>query len=218
MHADFNLSPGCRAALGLMAVLLSAACTGPAPAARQANKSPVPLRVDIQQDAAGFTIMEDVRVSADVRAEYDAAIDLLRRERYEEGIAALVSITETTPEVTAPHIDLGIAYARAGDLDKAEASLQKAVQLNPQHPIAWNELGIVQRRKGEFADARTSYQQSLGLFPDFHLAHRNLAILCDIYLADSACALEHYELYRQSAPDDEQVARWVADLRNRTTP
>ncbi len=218
MHADVRLNRMCRATLGLTAVLLAAACSAPVPVAKQEDKSPQPLRVDIRQDATGFSIMEDVRVSADVRAGYDAAIDLLRQERYDEGIAALVSVTESTPDVTAPHIDLGIAYARSGDLDRAEASLEKAVALNPQHPIAWNELGIVQRRKGEFAGARASYEKALELFPAFHLARRNLAILCDLYLADTACALEHYELYRQAAPDDEQAERWVADLRNRATP
>src|SRR5262249_16320943 len=123
-------------------------------------------------------------------------------------------MTDNTPALTAAHIDLGIAYARNGDLDRAEASLNKALESDPKQPTAYNELGMVQRRKIQFAKARASYEAALAQSTDFQYAHRNLAILCDLYLGDYTCAMEHYHAYSRIVPDDAEVVKWIADLRN----
>jgi tetratricopeptide (TPR) repeat protein len=167
------------------------------------------------RDDSGFTITEEVNVSAVMRSDFESAVSLLEQEQYDDGIALLLELTETAPDVTAAHIDLGIAYGRLNDLKRAEASLERALDLNPRHPVAHNELGIVYRRSGRFKKARESYEKALAAHPDFHFARRNLAILCDVYLLDTDCALKHYELYTQTVPDDEAAAMWTADLRNR---
>jgi Flp pilus assembly protein TadD len=173
-----------------------------------------PAQVETQ-DESGFTITEEVQVSAELRADFERAMRLLEQEEYDGGIALLQELTEAAPNVTTAHLDLGIAYGRAGDLERAEASVKRALELNPRHPVAHNELGILYRKTGRFKKARKSYQKALAVYPGFHFARRNLAILCDVYLADIKCAMENYELYTQAAPDDEAAAMWITDLRNR---
>jgi tetratricopeptide (TPR) repeat protein len=184
------------------------------PRGKSAAPKRVPARLDVV-DSTSFTITEQAKISGDARTQYDAALRLLQQERYAEGIALLQQVADKQPDVTAPQINLGIAYERSGDLKQAEASFAKALELNPNHPVALDELGLVYRATGRFAEARASYEKALAVTPGFHFAHRNLAVLCDVYLNDLPCALTHYEAYAQAEPDDKEVQKWIADLRNR---
>ena len=207
MLASALLAPMLRRRAPILgAAFLLSACAG--------SGATRPARVDVTQDARGFTIAEKLRVGAGARADFDRAVRSLEQGQYESGIAALLKVTETTPSTSA-YIDLAIAYGRVGDLERAEASLERALELNPRHPVAHNELGILYRKKGRFQEARQSYEKALALYPEFHFARRNLAILCDLYLWDVDCALEQYEKYTQAVPEDEEAGRWLADLRTR---
>jgi len=197
--------------LGLLIGLAVAGCastTSTVEAPR--NESTVQILEEI-----GFTIVEDEKVGGDLQLEYDAALRQLEQGRHDEGVAALERVAASAPKLTAPLIDLGIAYHRAGDLEKAEQYLLQALALNPEHPSAYNELGIVYRETGRFAEARQSYQAALDVYPGYHHARRNLAILCDLYLADLNCALENYEAYMQTVPEDKEAEMWIADIRGR---
>lgn len=199
----------CRAMTAFVVAATVAGC-----AASTTSRRPPPVQIEIQE-AVGFTITEESRISSDVRNDYDVALESLQRGALDQGIDLLDAVVEEAPELSAPRIDLGIAHHRNGDLESAERHLEAALDLNPNHPIALNELGIVYRKTGRFALARKSYEAALAVYPGYHFARRNLAVLCDLYLGDLHCALENYEAYMATVPGDDEAAMWIADIRNR---
>ncbi len=194
------------ALLVLSACIISACAT--------TDSSHTPARIEIQEQV-GFTITEKVRISSNVRADYEEALTHLQQGRHEQGVALLQAVAEAAPQLSAPRIDLGIAYHRADNFEAAASNLLLALELNPGHPIAHNELGIVYRKAGRFAEAKKSYEAALAVYPGYHYARRNLAVLCDLYLADLTCALENYEAYMATVPSDKQASMWISDIRNR---
>jgi Flp pilus assembly protein TadD len=199
-----------RAILILCTTSLLAACNT-TPSKRTAA---TPARIEIM-DSVGFTITEDSRVGGDVRSDYDRALDLLGRGEQVEGIALLETVADQSPELSAPRIDLAIAYHNQGDLEAAETHLKRALDVNPNHPIALNELGIIYRKTARFAESRRSYEAALAVYPGYHYARRNLAVLCDLYLADLDCALQNYEAYMATVHSDEEASMWLRNVRFR---
>lgn len=202
------------ARLFALALLAGCASTGSSPSREAAPPPRSTAHIEVQEDV-GFTITEDVKASGDVRLGYEEALMLLERGELERGVSVLERIAEKGPGLSAPRIDLGIAMHRAGDLGAAEKWLTEALTLSPEHPIVHNELGIVYRKTGRFDEARKSYERALSVFPGYHYARRNLAVLCDLYLGDLDCALDNYEAYMTTVPEDAEASIWIADIRMR---
>ena len=196
-----------RLVLWCMSAIVLGGCT-------TTDTSRTPARIELQE-AVGFTITEEARISSGVRSDYEQALRLLEQGQLDQGIEALETVAAAAPQLSAPRIDLGIAYHRAGDLEAAETNLLQALELNAEHPIVHNELGIIYRKSGRFDEAKMSYETALATYPGYHFARRNLAILCDLYLADLECALENYEAYMTTVPEDDEATMWISDIRSR---
>jgi tetratricopeptide (TPR) repeat protein len=160
-------------------------------------------------------IYESAQIDSDIRDEFNQAVALLNQEKYSEAIKVLKAVSGKTSKFSAPFINLGIAYERTGDMEKAEENFKKALEISQQHPVAHNELALVYRKTGRYSEARELYESLLAVYPEFLPIRKNLGVLCDIYMQDLDCALKQYEEYLKGKPDDEKVKIWVADVKSR---
>lgn len=186
-----------------------------AAAAAQSTVPQGPTVARLKDGREGFVITETPHMEAEWRSDFEHAIAMMEDKDYENAAGLLGKVIGQSPGVTAPYIDIALAYEHTGQLEKAEQNLKTALSLVPDHPVASNEYGLLLRRTGRFDEARAVYEKTLTAFPEYLPAHRNLGILCDLYLNDPKCALEQYEIYSRAKPEDKQVKLWIADLRLR---
>ena len=206
-----------RAAL-VMALALYTGCATSAKVLEQPvmpvqNQGPSVER--LQDGRQGFVIHETAGMDAEARGEFERAVVMMNDGNNDKAIELLTKVTERSPGVTAPYINIAMAYMRTGKPEPAEQHLKTALELIPDHPVASNEYGLLLRKGGRFKEAREIYEKSLASFPDYLPVHRNLGILCDLYLNDPECALRQFEIYSEGMPADAQVKIWISELRMR---
>jgi tetratricopeptide (TPR) repeat protein len=119
------------------------------------------------------------------------------------------------PDYPGAHVNLAILMAAKGDDIAARKHISAALALDSEHPAALNQLGMLERRSGRFPEAESAYMKAVTASPGYALAHYNLGVLNELYLQRLDTALEHFQRYLEFGGDDEQVSKWVTDLKRR---
>jgi Flp pilus assembly protein TadD len=180
-------------------------------AAAPASASAAPSAASVSSAPAPAAAPPPARATAD----FARAVALVKAGKDDEAELEFQLLATGYPNYPGPLVNLGILYRKHGDLAKSDQSLHAAVQRDPNDAEGWCELGVTLRQEGKFHDAVEAYNQAIGVNPDFAPAYRNLAIVLDLYLGDTAAALTAMQHYQQLAADDKAVTGWIADLKQR---
>ena len=187
-------------------VLLAGCATGPG--SKRVSSNDVQMGPGGQRIATG-DIPARARTLHEQAVASMAAGDMIDAElRFQEFLLQY-------PGYPGAHVNLAIIFAGRGDDLAAENSLSDALILDPEHPAALNQLGMLLRRQGNFLRAESAYMKAVTARPDYALAHYNLGVLNDLYLQRLDAALRHYERYQEIAGEDDQVRKWIVDLKRR---
>lgn len=96
------------------------------------------------------------------------------------------------PESARIYYNLGVAYAGAGQSEKAIAAYKRAIELDAGYTDAYCNLGVIYSMAGENKKAEELYNKTLEINPNHPNAHNNLGLT---YYQNGQydLALEHFE-------------------------
>ncbi|MGM0564530.1 MAG: tetratricopeptide repeat protein [Pseudomonadota bacterium] len=144
---------------------------------------------------------------------YVYALEVLRAGDYEEALPLLERASEKVGVEAEVVANLGVAQIETGDHESGIESLTRALSMAPGNADIVNAMAIAYRMKGDFERAKRFYQQQISRNPADPRPHYNLGVLCELYLNDAACALEHYRQFQKlSGEPDDEVGLWIQSL------
>jgi len=183
------------------------------PSSIAASEVELPLPVNIPPNPYKQT---KAVVPAAARILFADAIAAIRQQQWTEAEPLLQQLTVEYPQLSGPHLNLGLLYRQTDRNDEAEQAFRRTLETNANNLDAYNQLGILMREQGAFAEAEAYYLQALAIWPYHAPSHRNLGILYELYQGRLDKALEHFEKYQalQEKPD-QQLAGWIVDLKRR---
>ncbi len=146
---------------------------------------------------------------------YNLGCLYLERGDLEAAIDALTTFTGLQPQSDLGWLRLGMASLRAGQLEAAERSFKRALQINHRLAEALNGLGLVRVQGRKYAEGYLQFDAALRMQSNYPPALLNSAIVAHQYLNDRASALRRYQLYvalKPQPPNSEAVDRIVRQL------
>lgn len=93
----------------------------------------------------------------------DAITATVRRD-FPRAVAAYAEIVRRQPDQSYPYVDLGRAYDKNNQLDKAIENFVTAASKDSQNAAAFLQLGILYGRKQKFAESTTAFDKADTIF------------------------------------------------------
>jgi tetratricopeptide (TPR) repeat protein len=131
------------------------------------------------EEAATLLEADDER-SKQPALQYAYGVALVRSDRAQEAERIFGDLLTEHADSAEVNVVLGLAQAQQGDLERATASLLRAVSIRPDVLEAHATLGTIYLKQGRLADAEASLRTELAAHPDNLRARQTLATVLDL--------------------------------------
>jgi len=105
----------------------------------------------------------------------------------------------------------GAEFQKIGDLEKAMAYYQKAVEIDTTYAVAYNDLGVIWEAKGMPERAEQNYLRAVQINPHYYSGYSNLALFYE-GKRDLKKAAEYWQKRIEYGPADDP---WTEKARGR---
>jgi Tfp pilus assembly protein PilF len=85
---------------------------------------------------------------------------------YPAAIADYSRVAELKPDWPEAHNNLGVAWKKKGEPEKAAASFNRALALRPEYGEAWSNLGWIHAEEKKWREARADFERALRFNPN----------------------------------------------------
>ena len=116
----------------------------------------------------------------------------IRRGDPREAVRLIGQAAALKPAEAAYQSNLGGAYRAVGEIDRAIASCQRAIELEPHYPDAHYNLALMLLARGEIDAAISHFREAIRQQPSFAAAHHGLGNALR-QKGDRAGSLAHYQ-------------------------
>lgn len=111
-----------------------------------------------------------------VDAHHNVGVTYLQMKDFDNAIVWFEKALAIHP-IAQTYNDLGVAYYYKGDLEKAEESFRKAIELDPNSGAPYHSLGILYYTQGMVEEARQAWRKALELDPSIQGAKEGLMMI-----------------------------------------
>jgi tetratricopeptide (TPR) repeat protein len=132
---------------------------------------------------------------------FDVALDLTRKNQFDEALAEWKKAVELNPEEAKAHFNLALALDRKGLLDEASTEYRKAIEADPENASAYTNLAVDLVKAGKLDEAVDCLTKCVAINPEAGQAQGNLATLL-IQKGQFDQAIEHGRKAVEIDPED----------------
>jgi tetratricopeptide (TPR) repeat protein/transglutaminase-like putative cysteine protease len=123
---------------------------------------------------AGATTSPSSTANASSQELHEAARTAYRNGHYAESIALYKRVIALEPKHQTAWNNMGLSQMALDQLDDAEASFRKQIEINAFDQWSYNNLGQVLRRRRQYDEAAVAFRKQLEINPLDQFAYKNL--------------------------------------------